>query len=332
MKAIQMTAVGGPEVLEHRDVTNPSIQHETEMLVRIKAAGLNPVDAKQRGRGTWYPSELPQILGIEGSGVISETGPGVKKFKAGDEIFYFYGGLGMAQGNYAEYIVIDERFAVTKPDGFSFMQAAATPCAVLTASESLFLHGNLREGQTVLIHAGAGGVGHVATQLAFQKGVRVCTTVSSNDKKEMVEKLGAEKVILYNKNDFVEDTLDWTDGKGVDVVFDLVGKDTFYRSFSCVRCYGCLVTALGPEPENADWKEARLRNIRVNFALILTPRYYNLVDMQKEQVRVLKEAAGMVEARNLDVHVSRTFPLEKAPEAHRVLQEGHTVGKLVLVP
>jgi NADPH2:quinone reductase len=332
MKAIQMTAVGGPEVLAYRDVDNPSIQNKSEMIVRIKAAGLNPVDTKQRGRGTWSPSELPQILGIEGSGIIEETGSGVKKFKKGDEIFYFHGGLGIEPGNYAEYIVIDEMSAVSKPDAMSFEQAAATPCAVLTAWESLFLHGKLREGQTVLIHAGAGGVGHMAIQLARHKGVRVATTVSGNEKKEMVEKLGAEKAIQYKKNDFVEETLDWTDGKGVDVVFDLVGKDTFYRSFPCIKFYGCLVTALGPDPENADWKEARLRNIRVNFSLILSPGFYKLVDMQKEQVRILQEAARMAEARKLEVHVSKTFPLENAREAHKLLQEGHTMGKLVLIP
>ena len=332
MKAIQMTAVGGPEVLEYCDVVKPSIQHKTEILVKIKAAGLNPVDAKQRGRGTWAPSELPQILGIEGSGIIEETGTGVKKFKKGDEVFYFYGGLGMAPGSYAEYIVLDEMYAVSKPNAMSFEQAAATPCAMLTAWEAMFLHGNLREGQTVLIHAGAGGVGHVAVQLASQKGARVCTTVSGNDKKEMAEKLGAEKVILYNKSDFADEVLDWTDGKGVDVVFDLVGKDTFYRSFPCIKFYGCLATALGPDPEYADWKEARLRNIRVNFSLILSPRYYKLVDMQNEQVRVLQEAAGMAEGRKLEIHVSRTFPLQDAREAHNLLQEGHTKGKLVFIP
>ena len=332
MKAILMTAVGGPEVLELRDVPKPSIQHETEMLVKVMGAGLNPVDAKQRVRGTWYPSELPQILGIDGAGIIEEAGPGVKRFKAGDEVYYACGGMGMIPGNYAEYIVIDEKFAALKPSSFTFTQAAAVPCALITAWESLFDHGGLCKGQTVLIHAGAGGVGHIAVQLANMRGARVCTTVSSNKKMEIVKKLGAEKVIMYRDSDFVEETLDWTDGKGVDVAFDLVGGETFFKTFSCVRFYGNVVTALGPSPDFADWKEARLRNIRVSFELMLSPMYYGLTERQECHIKILEEFSGMADQKKVTVLVNSTYPLEDVREAHRILQEGHTIGKIVLQP
>ena len=332
MKAILMTAVGGPEVLELRDVTKPSIQRETEMLVKVMGAGLNPVDAKQRGRGTWYPSELPQVLGIDGAGIIEEAGPGVTRFKAGDEVYYACGGMGMIPGNYAEYIVIDEKFAALKPSSFEFTQAAAVPCALITAWESLFDHGGLCKGQTVLIHAGAGGVGHIAVQLAREKGARVCTTVSSDKKMEIVKKLGAEKVIMYRDSDFVEETLDWTDGKGVDVAFDLVGGETFFKTFSCVRFYGNVVTALGPSTDFADWKEARLRNIRVSFELMLTPMYYDLTERQERHIKILEEFSRMADQKKVTVLVNSTYPLKDVREAHRILQEGHTIGKIVLQP
>ena len=330
MKAMVMTKVGGAEVLELREVPRPSIERETDVLVRVKASAINPVDAKQRTRGTWYPSEPPQILGIDGAGVVEEVGKAIKEFKPGDEVFYAAGGMGKTPGNNAEFNVIDGRFAATKPPAVTFAEAAAVPCAAITAWESLFDHGGLEEGQKVLVHAGAGGVGHAAIQLAKAKGVRVCTTVSSDEKARFVKDLGADKVVRYRDEDFVQEVLDWTDGAGVDVVLDLVGGETLFKSLSCTRFYGTVVAILSPGSADADWTEARLRNLRIAWELMLTPMYYDIEDVQAHHRDILNYLAAMMEKGTLKMHISNTFPLEKAADAHRAIEQGHTMGKIVL--
>jgi NADPH2:quinone reductase len=331
MKAVQMTAVGGPDVLQIREVPDPEIRTGTEVLVRLKAAGINPVDAKQRGRGTWYPSDLPSILGIDGSGVIEAVGAVVKGFKKGDEVFFAHGGFGKQPGNYAEYTVVEERFLAHKPTSISFAEAAAATSSCITAWECLFYLGQLDKGQSVLVQAGAGGVGHIVVQLAREKGARVCTTVNNDEKATLVKKLGAQNVIYYEKTDFVGETLQWTDRKGVDLAIDLVGKEAFFRSFSAVRFYGTIVTLLGPDPKFTDWQEARLRNQQVKFYLMLTPMYYDLIEHQKRQTEILKECAKLMSNKKLSIHISKTFQLEEAAEAHRSIETGETMGKVVLL-
>ena len=330
MKAMVMTKVGGAEVLELQEVPRPSIERETDILVRVKASAINPVDAKQRTRGTWYPSEPPQILGIDGAGVIEEVGKAIKEFKPGDEVFYAAGGMGKTPGNNAEFNVIDGRFAARKPPAVTFAEAAAVPCAAITAWESLFDHGGLEKGHKVLIHAGAGGVGHAAIQLAKAKGVRVCTTVSSDEKARFVKDLGADKVVRYRDEDFVQEVLGWTDGDGVDVVLDLVGGETLFKSLSCTRFYGTVVAVLSPGSAAADWTEARLRNLRIAWELMLTPMYYDIEDVQAHHRDILNYLAAMMEKGTLKMHISNTFPLEKAADAHRAIEQGHTMGKIVL--
>ena len=144
MKTVYMTACGGPEVLSYTEAPDPAITSPMEVLVRIRAAGLNPVDVEQRGRGTWYPGALPAILGIDGAGVIEKIGGAVKRFAPGDEVFFAHGGYGKEPGNYAEYTVVQERFLARKPKGISFPEAAAAPSSLISASEALFLHGKLQ--------------------------------------------------------------------------------------------------------------------------------------------------------------------------------------------
>ena len=330
MKAMFMTETGGPEVLKLQEITQLSIERDTDMLVRIRAAALNPVDAKQRVRGTWYPSDPPQILGIDGAGIVENTGKAITDFKPGDEVFFAAGGMGKTPGNYAEFNVIDGRFAARKPSSVSFEEAAAVPCASITAWESLFDHGSLQQGQRALIHAGAGGVGHAAIQLAKAKGALVCTTVSTDEKAEFVRNLGADKIIRYRDEDFAQEVLDWTKGAGVDVALDLVGGETFFKTFSCVRFYGTVVATLRPDPNATDWTEARLRNLRIAWELMLTPMYYDLVETQAHHREILDQCADLMKEGKLKMHISKTFPLEKAVDAHRTIEEGHTTGKIVL--
>ena len=217
------------------------------------------------------------------------------------------------------------------PESLSFTEAAAAPSSLITAWESLFDKGGLKEGQAVLIHTGAGGVGHIAVQLAAVKGARVCATVVNEKQRETAEGLGAHKVIDVSASDFVKETLEWTRGLGVDAAIDLVGGETFFRTFACVACYGTVVALLGPDPKYENWAEARLRKLKIWFALMLTPMYYDLVEMEEHHTKILGECSRLFDSGKLRVLINRTFPLEKACDAHRALEEGHTIGKIVLL-
>ncbi|MBD2180962.1 zinc-dependent alcohol dehydrogenase family protein [Planktothrix sp. FACHB-1355] len=332
MKAVLMTAAGDPEVLQVRQIENPAVPvGDTELLVRLRAAGVNPIDTKLRKRGTFYPDKMPAILGCDGAGVIEAVGAGVTRFGVGDEVYFCYGGLGDRYGNYAEYIVVEERYVARKPTSLSFAEAAAAPLVLITAWESLYDRGRLEAGRKVLIHAGAGGVGHVAIQLAKLQGAEVCTTVGSQDKAEFVRQLGADQIIFYKETDFVQAALDWTNGEGVDLAFDTVGGKTFYKTVPAVQVYGDLITILEPDPALGNLKTARNRNLRISLELMLTPMLQGLVSAQIHQGKILEECARLIDQGKLKIHLSNTFPLEQAAEAHRLLETGSTTGKISLI-
>lgn len=331
MKAVVMTAAGEPEVLQVQDIPQPNIEKDTEILVRLKAAGVNPIDTKVRKRGTFYPDKSPAVLGCDGAGIVEAAGSAVSKFKTGDEVYFCNGGLGGPVGNYAEYAVIDERFAAKKPASLSFVEAAAAPLVLLTAWEALYDRARLQAGQKVLIHAGAGGVGHVAIQLAKLQGAEVCTTVGDEAKAEFVRQLGADLAIFYKQNDFVQATLDWTNGEGADIVFDTVGGETFYKSCAATRVYGDIVTILEPAPEDGNLKTARLRNLRISLELMLTPMLQGLAKYQEDQAKILQQCATMIDEGRLKIHVGQTFPLTEAAAAHHLQETGSMTGKIVLL-
>jgi NADPH2:quinone reductase len=329
MKAVLMTAPGEPSVLEVREIDEPSITRETEMRVRLKAAGVNPIDTKLRRRGTFYPDRMPAVLGCDGAGVIEEVGAAVERFRPGEEIWFCSGGLGAESGTYAEYAVVDARYAARKPDSLSFVEAAAAPLVLITAWESLYDRAGLREGQRVLIHAGAGGVGHVAIQLAVLAGSRVCTTVGLQEKRVLARGLGAEEAILYKEKDFVDEVIAWTYGHGVDVALDTVGGDVFQATFPAVAYYGDLVTLLEPPP-STQWKEARIRNLRISQELMLTPMLRDLDAARRHHAHILESCGRWFDERKLRVHVQESLPLEAAAQAHARIEEGGMQGKLVL--
>ena len=323
-----MNVTGGPDVLSLQEIEKP-IPRGHEILVELKGAGINPVDYKMRKKGTRYPDKMPTILGCDGAGIIEAMGSEVNKFKNGDEVYFCHGGIGDYPGNYAEYAVINENFAAFKPNILSFTQAAASPLVLITAWESLFDRISLKPGQVVLVHAGAGGVGHVAIQLAKHAGCKVITTVGSPEKEEFVKDIGADDVILYKDQDFVEAALEYTQGNGVDVVFDTVGGETFAKSISAARIYGDLVTILAP-PDNMNWGTARVKNIRVSYELMLTPMTEDLVDGKIHQAEILKKCANLFDNGNLKIKIDKTFPLEDASKAHEYLENQTTIGKVVL--
>lgn len=329
MKAIEIRATGGPEVLTLTEREMPALSTPTDLLVRLKAAGINPVDAKLRARGVLVPGGLPAVLGCDGAGVVEAVGEKVSRFKPGDPVWFCYGGLGGPEGNYAEYALVDEGIAQPKPDTLDFVQAAAAPLVLITAWEALYDHARLTAGKTILIHAGAGGVGHVAIQLARLVGARVCTTVSGPGKAELVQALGAERMINYKEEDLVAAVMDWTEGKGVDVALDTVGPEILARTLPAMAHYGNLVTILQPGPEQ-DWKEARNRNLCLSFEWMLAPMLRELPAARAHQGEILRRCAQWIDAGQLRIRVSETFPLEHAAAAHDRIEQGRTQGKLVL--
>ena len=323
-----MNETGDPEVLHMQEMPDPVISKPTEVLVKLKAAGINPVDAKFR-RGMYPVNQFPAILGCDGAGVIEDTGADAFRYKPGDEVYFFHGGIGTGTGNYAEYIVLDESFAARKPASCDFIHAAALPLVFITAWEALHDRARIQSGQTVLIHAGAGGVGHVAIQVAKAAGAKVCTTISSEEKAKFVEKLGADFIINYKRQDFVDAVMQWTGGKGVDVAMDNVGGNLIEATFPAVKHFGDIVTLL-QVPDNMDWTVARQRNLRFSFEIMLTPLLFSLEDALRHQTRILEQCTALVDEDRLHVHVSDVLPLEQAALAHQKIESGSTSGKIVL--
>lgn len=330
MLAMLMTRAGGPEVLEAREVPLPELPSSHHVRVRLHAAGINPVDTKLRKGGTYYPDRLPAILGCDGAGVVETVGSAVTRFRVGDEVCFFQGGIGGEPGNYAQYNVVHEDHLARKPKNLSFTEAAAVPLVLITAWEALYDRARLAAGERVLIHAAAGGVGHVAVQLAKLRGAHVAATVSGADKAAFVQTLGVDRIIDYKSADFVQMALDWTGGAGVDTTFDTVGGETFCRSFAATRVYGNVVTLLQAACDDKAMKLARLRNQAIHYELMLTPMYLGLTDARRAQTRILEEGVRLIGQGRLKVHVSRELPLAQAAEAHRLIEAGHSTGKIVL--
>jgi NADPH2:quinone reductase len=329
MKTVIMTAVGCPDVLAFQETPEPDITSSTQIKVKLHAAGVNPIDTKVRRNGLFYPNALPAVLGCDGAGEVVAVGSEVSRFKPGDQVWFCHGGLGREQGNYADYTVLDQRWAALMPSSLSFREAAALPLALITAWGALYERGGLQSGQTVLIHGGAGGVGHVAIQLAKLKGARVITTVSTEQKAEFVRSLGADEVIMYKPYGFIDTVNELTQGKGCDLVLDTVGSMVFQESVLVTAHFGRLVTLL--DPGAFDLVEARMRNLLIGFELMLTPMLRDLTEARDKHVEILQQCAKWVDLRQLRVHISSQLALRDAAEAHRLIEDGHVTGKIVLL-
>lgn len=337
MKAIVMTEPGGPEVLHAAQIPVPCIESGHEVLVRVRACGLNPVDTKIRARGPMRAATGSTVLGCDGAGVVEAVGAEVTRVRPGDAVWYCSGGLGGARGNYAECTVVDEALLAPLPAGLDFVQAAAAPLVLITAWESLHDRAGIKPGQQVLIHGGAGGVGHVAIQLAVAAGARVAATVSGPDKAEIVHRLGAECAIDYRRESLTEAIADWTQGRGVDIALDTVGPEVFRATIPAMALYGDLVTLLDPVPDPAldhgtalDLAEARLRNLRISLELMLTPQLRDIRAAQAHQGWILEQCAQLITEGRLVIDVSDCLPLDGAADGHRRLAAGGMCGKLVL--
>jgi NADPH:quinone reductase-like Zn-dependent oxidoreductase len=306
MRAVIQNSVGGPDVLVVADRPAPS-PHAGEVLVRIKAAGINPVDGAVRAG--YYPllGEPPFILGWDVSGIVEALGSGVTGFKIGDEVF------GMPRfpkqaAAYAELAALPADDLAPKPKGIDHIHAAALPLAGLTAWQGLVRHGGLKNGQRVLIHAAAGGVGHLAVQIAKAHGAHVIATASP-EKLDFVRSLGADEVIDYTASDFVDKV------SGVDLVLEPIGGDHAERSLKTLKPGGVLVSLLNVS-ENAK-TQAKARDIRVE-RISVVPDKDGLLDLTR-----------LIDAGKLAVHVAKTLPLEQAGAAHAFLAT-RPIGKVVL--
>ncbi len=335
MKAILMTAAGDADVLQLREVAKPELSSPYHLRVKLSAAGVNPLDTKLRAKPAYHPDKLPAILGCDGAGIVEEIGNAVTRFKIGDAVYFCNGGLGGNMGDepgcYAEYTTLHEDYCALKPANLSLQDSAALPLVLLTVWESLVERANLQAGQTVLIHGAAGGVGHIAVQLAQHLGARIAVTVGNDQQAGLVHGLGAEKIINYKEQDFVAETLGWTDGKGADVVFDTVGDETFLHSLNATCIGGKLVSILATPLAAADVQLARLRNLSLCYELMLTPQLLKLHDERVRQRKILEQGAQLVDAGQLGVLVSHKLPLENAAEAHRLIEQGGVIGKIILV-
>lgn len=330
MRAILSTAPGSTEVLQLHNLPLPQLPSPHHLRIRLAAAGINPLDTKLRAKPAYHPDKLPAILGCDGAGIVEAIGTEVTRFKPGDAVYFCNGGLGEEPGCYAEYTTVHEDHTAAKPASYSMQQSAALPLVLLTAWEALHERLHLKSGQTLLIHAGAGGVGHIAIQLARHAGARIAVTVGDEDKASLCRSLGAEKIIYYKQQDFVAETLAWTDGKGADAIFDTVGGDTFLRSLNAVRLAGKLCSLLSTPLALADTQLARLRNLTLCYELMLTPQVFKLHDERVRQRKILEQAAQMADSGKLNVLVSHVLPLEQAAAAHRLIEQGGVTGKIVL--
>ncbi|MEV5711386.1 NADP-dependent oxidoreductase [Actinoallomurus sp. NPDC052274] len=307
MRAMVQDEPGGPEVLRVAEVERPE-PGQVEVLVRVHAAGVNPVDWKARGRSRGF-GDPPRILGFDVSGVVEAVGPGVTLYEPGDEVF------GMPRfphpaGAYAEFVTAPPRHFARKPAGIDHVQAAALPLAALTAWQGLTETANLRSGQRVLVHAAAGGVGHLAVQLAKLRGAYVIGT-AREAKHEFVHGLGADEVVDYTKEDFADVVRD------VDIVLDTIGDDYGPRSLKTLRDGGVLVSFL-PTVDDDLRAAAAKRDIKVGWTLV-EPDY-----------AALREIAALAEAGRLRAEIDSVFPLEEAAKAHERGETGRTTGKIVL--
>ncbi|MFF4545062.1 NADP-dependent oxidoreductase [Streptomyces sp. NPDC001435] len=308
MRAISQDVLGGPEVLKEVRLERP-VPRPNEVLVRVRAAGVNPTDWKHRATGGFL-GRPPFVLGWDVSGVVEATGIGVATFVPGDEVFgmlpYPFG-----HGSHAEYVIAPVRALVHKPDAIDHTQAGALPLVSLTAWQALVETAELRRGQRVLIHAAAGGVGHVAVQIAKARGAYVIGTASAG-KHEFLRGIGVDEAIDYRATDFTEAVRD------VDVVLDTLGGDTSVRSLGVLRPGGIVVSIL-PVGSADFYEEAERRGVRA---------VRMLVDADRAGMRAIAE---LTEAGKLRATIAGTFPLTDAAKAHELGDTGRTTGKLVLL-
>jgi NADPH2:quinone reductase len=322
MKAIQIKAPGGPEVLELVDLPVPQPK-PNEAIVKLGAVGINFIDVYQReGR---YKVPLPFIAGQEGSGTVTAVGADVKSVKPGDRVAW-----SSVQGSYTEFAAVPADKLVKIPQGVSDQQAAATMLQGMTAHYLCYSTYPVKAGDTVLIHAAAGGVGLLLVQMCHNLGARVVGTVSTEEKAKLAREAGADEVILYTQSDFETETKRLTDGKGVNAVYDSVGKTTFDKSLNVLKPRGMMVLFGGSSGAVPPFD---LIALSAKGSLFVTrPTLGHYTATREELESRASTVFGMIAAGKLKLRIEHTYPLDQAQQAHRDLEGRKTTGKLLLLP
>jgi len=322
MKAIRVHGPGGPEALRYEDVPQPA-PGPGEVLIQVQAAGVNYIDVYQRTG--LYKVALPFTLGQEAAGVVTALGSGVTEVKVGDRVAYTH-----VMGAYAEYAVVPADRVLVLPDGVSTKQGAAAMLQGMTAHYLASTTYALRSGDTCLVHAAAGGVGLLLCQIARLRGARVLGTVSTREKAELARQAGADAVILYTEQDFETEAKRLTNGAGLQVVYDSVGKTTFEKGLNCLTRRGMMVLygqSSGPvgafDPQVLSQKGS----------LFLTrPTLGHYIATRTELLERAGEVLGWIKSGRLKLLIQHEFPLAQASEAHRALEGRKTTGKVLLIP
>lgn len=322
MKAVRVHHVGGPEVLTYEDVPTPE-PGPGQVRVRIQAAGLNYIDTYHRNG--LYPLPLPAVIGMEAGGIVDATGPDVVAVKVGDRVAYC-----MILGAYAQYAVVPADQLVPVPDQLSTELAAALLLQGMTAHYLAFSTYPLKPGDAALVHAAAGGVGLLLVQMAKRAGARVLATAGNAEKAALARQAGADAVILYSQEDFETEVKDLTGNRGVDVVYDSVGQATFAKSLNCLRPRGlmCLFgQSSGPVPPI----DLQILNQRGSL-FVTRPSLGHYIATRTELISRASDVFMWAAAGELQVRIDQSLPLDRAAEAHHLLQSRATAGKVLLIP
>lgn len=322
MKAIRVQQTGAPEVMQLTEAATPQPK-PTDALIKVKVAGVNSIDAQFRDGTLRTP--LPFIPGQEGAGVVEAVGSQVKNVKVGDRVAW-----SGALGSYAEYVVSPEEHLVPVPAAISDEQAAAAMMQGLTAHYLVNDAHKLKANETALVHAAAGGVGLLVVQLAHAIGARVMGTVSSDEKGKLAREAGADEVIVFTRQDFEPEVKRLTGGKGVDVVYDGVGKATFEKNLNVIRLRGMLVLygmSSGPVPPVDPAKLSEKGSIYMARTTLA-----HFTATREELLARTRALFAMIAEGKLNVRIGKTYPLAEAAQAHRDLESRQHSGKLLLIP
>jgi NADPH2:quinone reductase len=322
MKAIVIESFGGPEVLRLRERETPA-PGPGQILVRQEAIGVNFIDVYRRTG--LYAVDLPSVPGMEGAGTVEVLGAGVRELRPGDRVAY-----ANVPGTYADAVLVPADRAVRLPARITFAQAAAAMLQGMTAHYLVLDTYPVRKGDTVLVHAAAGGVGLLLVQVARMSGARVVATVSTPQKAELARDAGADEVILYTEKDFVAEVKRITDGRGVQAVYDSVGRTTFLKSLDCLAPRGMMVT-FGQSSGKVEAVEPTLLSAKGSLFLTRPTLGHYIADSASLQRRA-RDVLRWVATGRLSLRIGATFPLEQAAEAHRQLESRSTTGKLILIP
>jgi putative PIG3 family NAD(P)H quinone oxidoreductase len=323
MTAIEITEFGGPEVLVPGTRPVPEPGHQ-EVLVKVAAAGVNRPDVLQRRGGYAPPPGASDIPGLEISGTVAAIGAGVTKYKIGDTLCALVAG-----GGYAEYCVAPEAQCLDIPKGFDLVKAAAIPETFFTVWTNVFDRGRLAGGETFLVHGGASGIGTTAIQLAKAFGARVFTTASTDEKCREIENLGAERAINYKTEDYVDVIKELTDGRGVDLILDMVGGDYIQRNISALAVEGRLVyiAFLGGAVAEVNFAPVMLKRLTITGSTLRPQSVQAKADIG---ARLEEKVWPLLSAGTIGPVMDSVFPLSKAAEAHARIDDSSHIGKIVL--